>query len=82
MRARFLSTVVIVTLVPWMAAQDERPLLDLTSEGAVARGVASATIIDTTRFQPQIQIVEPWTGPSEVVRDHVPVHWRDKKLAP
>lgn len=57
-------------------------MLDLTSEGAVARGVAEATIIDTARFQPQIQFAEPWTGPTELVRDHIPVHWRDKKLAP
>ena len=82
MRVRSLSTFVILTLVPWIAAQDERPLLDLTSEGAVARGVAEATIIDTARFQPQIQFAEPWPGPTELVRDHIPVHWRDKKLAP
>ena len=59
MRVRSLSTLVIFALVPWIAAEDERPLLNLRSEGAVARGFAEATVIDTTKFQPQIRFAEP-----------------------
>jgi len=75
-----LSVLLLGILVSFPSAwgQEARPLLDLTADGAVARGTATPTIIDTHSFQPQIDGTTPWTGPVDQVRNHLPPHKRAK----
>lgn len=59
------------------AAVDD--VIDLAVPGAVARGSTPASIIDTTRFEQQIELAHPVPGVVRRVRDHVPPH---DKLGP
>ncbi|MCG3128698.1 MAG: hypothetical protein CHACPFDD_03589 [Phycisphaerae bacterium] len=75
---RFLVSLVALAAVSAFAQQPAPEVIDLTEPGAVASSTAEAEIIDTRIFNPQIRDPNPYTGPVTIVRDHLPIHWRDR----
>ncbi len=56
--------------------------IDLSAEGAVARGVAEAVVIDTRRAQPQIQLPAPGSTSPRAVKEILPRHQRRETVLP
>jgi len=54
--------------------------IDLTADGVAVWNSATATIIDTRRFDPQIQVLEPFKGEPDRVKNYLPPHGRDAAI--
>ncbi len=62
-----------------------RPASELPSPVAIdgpasARQFTPAEVIDTRAFPEPIQVRDPWDGPVDRVKNHLPAHGRDKSL--
>ena len=58
------------------------PPVPMAADGGTARGVASATVIDTRTFDPQVIQRGPWRGETKRPGAILPKHSRDKTLRP
>lgn len=86
-----MPTVRIGILLAWLAhssavsGQDIVAQRDLTLPGAVARGTALATVLDTRLIHPQIQAGSRWLAEVTPIKNLLPVHertWTPRRGAP